>query len=302
MRPDSIRRRVDEESLRLDRPDRSLTDRLIFWRDPPPPGHAGRPDPRSPAHPGERGARPRRRFGRNPGGAADQALLLGMARLLSPLRATRFTEARARAMPFASHQAPPGAPGGRDAGPPGAGAFRPPAYTSVSQHRCASPGASLAPSCGYARDHPPPYPLRRRRRRFDRRDARGRARADRPPPAAPARRPPLFGATQWTLPNGLTVALVESRRAPVVAQYLYYAAGGGEDPPGRSGVAHFLEHMMFKGSPNVASGHLFAPAWRGRAATTTPSPRATSPPTTSRSRPPACRWSWRWRPTASPPR
>ncbi|MBR0652474.1 DUF3035 domain-containing protein [Roseomonas terrae] len=36
--PDNIRRRVDEESLRLDQPDRALTDRLIFWRDPPPPG------------------------------------------------------------------------------------------------------------------------------------------------------------------------------------------------------------------------------------------------------------------------
>lgn len=75
------------------------------------------------------------------------------------------------------------------------------------------------------------------------------------PPAAPADRP-LFGAKQWTLPNGLTVALVESRRAPVVAQYLYYAAGGAEDPAGRSGVAHFLEHMMFKGSPKVPSGTL----------------------------------------------
>lgn len=36
--PDDVRRRVDEESLRLDQPDRSFTDRLIFWRDPPPPG------------------------------------------------------------------------------------------------------------------------------------------------------------------------------------------------------------------------------------------------------------------------
>ncbi len=36
--PDDIRRRVDEESLRLDAPSRALTDRLIFWRDPPPPG------------------------------------------------------------------------------------------------------------------------------------------------------------------------------------------------------------------------------------------------------------------------
>lgn len=38
--PDDIRRRVDEESLRLDRPDRTLADRLIFWREPPPPGVA----------------------------------------------------------------------------------------------------------------------------------------------------------------------------------------------------------------------------------------------------------------------
>lgn len=38
--PDDIRRRVDEESLRLDQPPRTLADRLIFWRDPPPPGVA----------------------------------------------------------------------------------------------------------------------------------------------------------------------------------------------------------------------------------------------------------------------
>ncbi|WP_270938714.1 M16 family metallopeptidase, partial [Falsiroseomonas oryzae] len=72
--------------------------------------------------------------------------------------------------------------------------------------------------------------------------------------AADAAERPLFGATLRTLPNGLRVAFVEQRRAPVVAQYAYVAAGGGEDPAGRSGVAHFLEHMMFKGSPRVASG------------------------------------------------
>lgn len=81
-----------------------------------------------------------------------------------------------------------------------------------------------------------------------------RASAQAAPPAATER--PLFGARQWRLANGLNVVLVENRRAPVVAQYLYYAAGGAEDPAGRSGVAHFLEHMMFKGSPNVPSGEL----------------------------------------------
>ncbi len=73
------------------------------------------------------------------------------------------------------------------------------------------------------------------------------------PPPPPAARP-LFGATAWSLPNGLRVVLAESRRVPVVSHYLFYAAGGGEDPAGRSGLAHFLEHMMFKGSPHVPPG------------------------------------------------
>ncbi len=72
-------------------------------------------------------------------------------------------------------------------------------------------------------------------------------------PAAPPARP-LFGAVEWQLANGLRVVLAENRRAPVAAHYLYVAAGAGEDPHGRSGLAHFLEHMMFKGSPNVPSG------------------------------------------------
>ena len=77
---------------------------------------------------------------------------------------------------------------------------------------------------------------------------------------------PLFGATTWTLSNGLRVVHVESRRVPVVAHYLFYGAGGGEDPPGRSGVAHFLEHMMFKGSRNVAPGALSLGRGAGRRA------------------------------------
>ena len=75
--------------------------------------------------------------------------------------------------------------------------------------------------------------------------------------AQPAPRPaqrPLFGAVSWKLANGLTVVLAENRRAPVAAHYLYVSAGAGEDPAGKSGVAHFLEHMMFKGSPHIPSG------------------------------------------------
>ncbi len=65
---------------------------------------------------------------------------------------------------------------------------------------------------------------------------------------------PLFGASVWHLPNGLAVVHAENRRAPVVAQYLYYSAGAGDDPAGKSGLAHFMEHMMFKGSARVPSG------------------------------------------------
>jgi zinc protease len=69
-----------------------------------------------------------------------------------------------------------------------------------------------------------------------------------------AARRPLFGAVEWRLANGLRVVLAENRRAPVAAHYLYIGAGAGEDPAGKSGVAHFLEHFMFKGSPAVPSG------------------------------------------------
>jgi zinc protease len=65
---------------------------------------------------------------------------------------------------------------------------------------------------------------------------------------------PLFGAALWHLPNGLRVVHVENRRAPVVAHYVFYGIGAGDDPAGKSGLAHFLEHMMFKGSARVPSG------------------------------------------------
>ncbi len=74
------------------------------------------------------------------------------------------------------------------------------------------------------------------------------------PPSRPGLDRPLFGAVSWTLPNGLRIVLIENRRAPVVAHYLHVAAGSAEDPPGRSGTAHFLEHMLFKGSSAVPSG------------------------------------------------
>jgi zinc protease len=58
------------------------------------------------------------------------------------------------------------------------------------------------------------------------------------------------------LSNGLEVCLVERRQAPVVATALCYRAGALDEPPGQEGVAHFLEHMMFRGSHQFAEGEV----------------------------------------------
>lgn len=58
----------------------------------------------------------------------------------------------------------------------------------------------------------------------------------------------------FTLENGLKVRVIEYRRAPVVTHMIWLKTGAADDPPGISGVAHYLEHMMFKGTPGVPDG------------------------------------------------
>ncbi len=58
----------------------------------------------------------------------------------------------------------------------------------------------------------------------------------------------------FTLSNGLQVVVLPSSRAPIVNQLLIYKVGGADEVYGKTGVAHFLEHMMFKGTNAVASG------------------------------------------------
>lgn len=60
--------------------------------------------------------------------------------------------------------------------------------------------------------------------------------------------------TSFDLKNGLKVVVIEDHRAPVVTQMVWYRAGAADEKPGVSGVAHFLEHLMFKGTDTVASG------------------------------------------------
>ncbi|HUW74007.1 MAG TPA: pitrilysin family protein [Methyloceanibacter sp.] len=59
---------------------------------------------------------------------------------------------------------------------------------------------------------------------------------------------------EFTLANGLHVVVIPDHRAPVVTQMVWYRAGAADEPPGSSGIAHFLEHLMFKGTDKIPTG------------------------------------------------
>lgn len=58
----------------------------------------------------------------------------------------------------------------------------------------------------------------------------------------------------FTLRNGLQVVVITDRRAPVVTHMLWYRVGAADEPRGHSGIAHFFEHLMFKGTREIAPG------------------------------------------------
>ena len=60
--------------------------------------------------------------------------------------------------------------------------------------------------------------------------------------------------TRFVLDNGLEVVVIEDHRAPVVVHSLWYRAGAADEEPGKSGVAHFLEHLLFKGTKKTKPG------------------------------------------------
>lgn len=60
--------------------------------------------------------------------------------------------------------------------------------------------------------------------------------------------------TTYQLDNGMDVVVIEDHRAPVVVHMLWYRAGSADEPVGSSGVAHFLEHLLFKATETVESG------------------------------------------------
>ena len=64
--------------------------------------------------------------------------------------------------------------------------------------------------------------------------------------------------TTFRLDNGMQVVVVEDHRVPVVQHMVWYRAGSADEPVGQSGVAHFLEHLLFKGTDKLAPGEFSA--------------------------------------------
>lgn len=64
----------------------------------------------------------------------------------------------------------------------------------------------------------------------------------------------VFNPATLELDNGMQVVVVENHRAPVVTHMVWYRAGAADEPAGKSGIAHYLEHLMFKGTKTRAPG------------------------------------------------
>lgn len=63
-----------------------------------------------------------------------------------------------------------------------------------------------------------------------------------------------WAATSFTLDNGMQVVVIPDHRAPIVTHMVWYKVGSADEPPGKSGIAHFFEHLMFKGTTNHKAG------------------------------------------------
>ncbi|KPQ07300.1 MAG: zinc protease [Rhodobacteraceae bacterium HLUCCA12] len=63
---------------------------------------------------------------------------------------------------------------------------------------------------------------------------------------------------QFSLDNGMDVIVIEDHRVPVVTHMVWYRVGAADEPPGQSGIAHYLEHLMFKATDTMEAGEFSA--------------------------------------------
>lgn len=64
--------------------------------------------------------------------------------------------------------------------------------------------------------------------------------------------------TTFTLENGMDVVVIEDHRSQALTNMVWYRVGAADEPAGKSGIAHFLEHLMFKGTDDMAAGEFSA--------------------------------------------
>ncbi len=69
---------------------------------------------------------------------------------------------------------------------------------------------------------------------------------------------PATAQERFMLENGLEVVVIEDRRAPVAVHMVWYRVGAADEPGGASGIAHYLEHLMFKATERLAQGEFSA--------------------------------------------
>jgi len=72
--------------------------------------------------------------------------------------------------------------------------------------------------------------------------------------SAVSARASFFNPETFSLANGLEVVVIPNHNSPAVTQMVWYKAGRADEKPGKSGLAHFLEHLMFKGTKSVPAG------------------------------------------------
>src|SRR5690242_4057057 len=64
----------------------------------------------------------------------------------------------------------------------------------------------------------------------------------------------VFNPETFTLANGLQVVVISNHRSPIVTHMVWYKIGAADEVWGKSGIAHFLEHLMFRGTHNIPPG------------------------------------------------
>ncbi|MHA6684564.1 M16 family metallopeptidase [Mesorhizobium sp. A556] len=77
-------------------------------------------------------------------------------------------------------------------------------------------------------------------------------------PALAQTAPDGWKVTDFQLDNGMEVVVIPDHRAPIVTHMVWYKVGSADEPPGKSGIAHFFEHLMFKATTHHKAGEFDA--------------------------------------------